>query len=372
MIKFHESYKSEKLKQNLNYLYEKNTFGSTYFRDSCVEILKDKFGYSNFLLTNSATSALELSAILLKDYGYEKVKMPSYTFSSTANAFLRSGFKIEFLDIEIDNLMVNIDKLEKLNDNEIFAFVHYAGSSIDFEKIFKKLGKDVKFIEDAAQAFGVKYNNINTGQFGLSGCISFHPTKNVHAGFGGMAIINNELDFDKAKYIYERGTDRSKVISGLKNKYEWVELGSSFEITEASCAILESQLLDYDIIFQKRKEIFHEYAKGLKNLIIDKKIKIQKQIKNVNHNYHAFYIIVDEYRDEIIKFLGESGIQAYIGYVPLHSSSFAIKNKFNQVLEDTDYISERVIRLPLHTNLSIDDIKFVCKKLNTFFYENIE
>ena len=370
MIKFHEPYKSEKLQKNLNYLYEKNTFGSTYFRDSCTEILKDKFGYSNFLLTNSATSALELSAMLLKDYGYKKVKMPSYTFSSTANAFLRSGYELEFLDIEIDNLMVNIDKLEKLNDSEIFAFVHYAGSSIDFDKIFKKLGKDVKFVEDAAQAFGVKYNNVNTGQFGLTGCISFHPTKNIHSGFGGMAIINNNLDFDKAKYIYERGTDRSKVISGLKNKYEWVELGSSFEITEASCAILESQLLDYEIIYQKRKEIFYEYANGLKNLISDKKMKIQRQNQNVAHNYHAFYIIVDKDRDRLLEYLGDHGIQAYIGYVPLHSSTFSINNQFNRVLEDTDYISERVIRLPIHTNLSIDDIKYVCKKLNDFYYEN--
>ena len=155
MIKFHEPYKSEKLQKNLNYLYEKNTFGSTYFRDSCTEILKDKFGYSNFLLTNSATSALELSAMLLKDYGYKKVKMPSYTFSSTANAFLRSGYELEFLDIEIDNLMVNIDKLEKLNDNEIFAFVHYAGSSVDFDKLFKKLGKDTRI-----QIIG-SYNPLN-------------------------------------------------------------------------------------------------------------------------------------------------------------------------------------------------------------------
>ena len=263
MIKFHEPYVSKKLEKNYSKLTKKNLFGSTYFREICTEILRDEFGYKNFLLTNSATSALELISILLKDQEFQKLKLPSYTFSSTANAFLRSGFDLEFIDIDVHNSMIDINKLQKLEKSELLGIVHYAGSSLNFTKLYEKMGKEVSFIEDAAQAFGVKFNNENIGQVGLAGCISFHPTKNIHSDFGGMALLSDRLDFEKAKFVYERGTDRSKVVAGLKNKYEWVELGSSFEITESSCAVLESQLSDYQRIYQIRKELYLRYIEYL-------------------------------------------------------------------------------------------------------------
>ena len=367
MIKFNEPYISKRLKKNFNTLNKKNLFGSTYFRDSCSEILENEFGYKNFLLTNSATSALELIAILLKDYGYSDIKLPSYTFSSTANAFLRAGYNIDFIDINIENLMVDVDKIGKLNENQLLVVVHYAGSSFDFDYLYKKLDKNINFVEDAAQGFGTKYNNINLGQIGLSGCISFHPTKNIHSGFGGMALINESLDYEKAEFILERGTDRSKVVSGLKNKYEWVGIGSSFEITEASCAILESQLLDYQRILQIRKELYLRYVKNLSEFVSFNNFHIQKHPNEFEPNYHAFYIIIDENRDDLINHLQQKGIQSYIGYVPLHSSTYSKNNNFYKNLETTDYIAERVLRLPLHTNLKIKDIDYISKSLKSFF-----
>ena len=367
MIKFHEPYKSKRLKKNLNILYKNNSFGSTYFRDSCTELLKEKFNYKNFLLTNSATSALELMALLLKDLDFNYIKLPSYTFSSTANAFLRTGFNIEFFDIELNNLMIDIEKVNKTESNELFAVVHYAGSSFDFEKLNKNNLNESNFIEDASQSFGVKYKGQNLGQIGLSGCISFHPTKNVHSDFGGMAIFNEKFDLDKAKFIYERGTDRSKVISGLKNKYEWVEVGSSFEITESSSAILESQLHDYEKIFAIRKELYTAYVDNLQDLVLSNTIKIQEHPIDFEPNYHAFYIIVNQNRDLLIEYLFKNGVQAYIGYVPLHSSVFSMRKGYYKDLPITDHISQSVIRLPLHTNLNVKQIIKICNLIKSFF-----
>jgi len=260
--------------------------------------------------------------------------------------------------------MIDIENLNDTASNELYAIVHYAGSSFNFEKINKN---NLNFIEDAAQSFGVKYKGQNLGQIGLSGCISFHPTKNIHSDFGGMAIINERYDFDKAKYIYERGTDRSKVISGLKNKYEWVEIGSSFEITESSSAILESQLHDYEKIFAIRKELYMSYLENLHDLVLDKSIKIQDHPIGFEPNYHAFYILVNENRDLLIEYLFKNGVQAYIGYVPLHTSIFSKRNNYFKDLPVTEYVSERVIRLPLHTNLKVKEIIKICNLIKDFF-----
>ncbi len=365
MIKFHTPYKSKRLKRNLIKLSKQNSFNSTYFRDACVEILESKFKYKNFLLTNSATSALEISAIMLKDENrFDEVLMPSYTFSSTANAFLRANHKIKFVDIDIENLMIDVNKINKINENQLLAIVHYAGSSFNFDKLTSKFGNDVSYIEDAAQSFGTEFNNKMTGTFGLFGCISFHPTKNLHAGFGGMLIVDKSMDFDKAKFIYERGTDRSKVISGLQKKYEWVEVGSSFEITELSSAVLESQLYDYEKIIGIREELYNTYLHELNELVENKLIRIQNISKEINPNYHSFYIIINKNIEDFLDNLNTNhNIQAYVGYVPLHSSKYGKKLGLNNSLETTENIGEKVVRLPLHTELKISEVKKISKSV---------
>lgn len=360
MIKFHETYSSNKIKQNLIKLSDSNNFGSTYFRDSCTELLQDKFGYSNFLLTNSATSALEMSAILLKDtFEFERVIIPSYTFSSTANAFLRSGYNIEFVDIRKEDLMFDETKINKYSRNDLLVLVHYAGSSYNFQNL-KDIGKEVKFIEDAAQGFGAKYQNQNLGSLGLLGCISFHPTKNIHAGFGGMLLMDEKIDFDKASFVYERGTDRKKVIAGLKNKYEWVDIGSSFEITELSAAVLQAQLIDHEKIIKIKKEIYCRYLENLKELIDSEVLIVQKLHREVSINFHSFYIILKEDCNSFLESLkSEYGIQSYIGYVPLHNSKYGKKNNLNKKLKITEEISNKVVRLPIHTGLKNKDIDYI-------------
>tara|TARA_B100000900_G_scaffold380977_1_gene367082 strand:- start:1168 stop:1869 length:702 start_codon:yes stop_codon:yes gene_type:complete len=233
------------------------------------------------------------------------------------------------------------------------------------------MGKAVSFIEDAAQAFGVKYNDENVGQIGLAGCISFHPTKNIHSDYGGMALLSDQVDFEKAKFVYERGTDRSKVVAGLKNKYEWVELGSSFEITESSCAVLESQLSDYQIIYQIRKELYLKYVENLKDFASENNFYLQDHPSNFEPNYHSFYLIIQNNRDDLIQHLIENGIQAYIGYVPLHSSSFSKNNEMYEELKVTDFVGDRILRLPLHTNLKLEDIDYICKILKNYYKTNL-
>ena len=173
-------------------------------------------------------------------------------------------------------------KNNNLKDSDIFVPVHYAGSYFEINEYFKLNNKNVTIIEDAAQAFATKYNNKISGSFGRMSCFSFHPTKNIHSGFGGLIVFKYKKDFELAKFIYERGTDRSKVISGQKNKYEWVNVGSSFfEMNELSSAVLLSQLEDWDNIYKIKKEIYLTYLHKLDDLIQKKKITIQKNTKRV-------------------------------------------------------------------------------------------
>lgn len=370
MINFNETYKS---KLELKYLEEvtNGNYINNYFRKKSEEILIEKFKFDNILLTHSATAALEIAGMVLaKNKSISKIHLPSYTFSSTANAFIRAGININFTDINIDNLMIDFSKL-KISKNDHVCIVHYAGSSVDFEKLetienfnFNKL------IEDAAQGLGTKFNNKQVGTFGRFGCISFHPTKSIHSGFGGLLNIKNKEDLEMATYIYERGTDRSKVISGQKNKYEWVELGSSFEMTELSAAVLLSQLEEYDKISELRKEIYKTYLLLLKTFLIENNIKFQIFDNRIQHNYHAFYLILNENSNAFLNYLNKNGIQAYIGYVPLHSSAYGIRNKLNKKLINTEKIANTIIRLPLHTQLKYKDVKKISSCVKNYNFEN--
>ena len=214
-------------------------------------MLKNKFGLKNTFITHSATGALEMAALLTKENKKQKVYLPSYTFSSTANAFLRAGYDIEFLDINPDDLMINLDRVIKNAKNNILVPVHYGGYSVDMSgyKDFKKNGT---IIEDAAQGIGTTWDNKQVGLFGSLSAISFHHTKNIQGGYAGLLTVNDSKYIEKAKFIYERGTDRSKVISGIKNKYEWVEIGSSFQVPDILSAIIYAQLEDYDQIIRRK------------------------------------------------------------------------------------------------------------------------
>jgi len=363
-IKFHEPYRSKNTMKYLERVVNNNSYVDSYFRKSVEEYLSEKFGYKNFLLTHSATAALEMAAILSELNGVKSVRLPSYTFSSTANAFLRSGIKIKFCDIDKKDFNIDLEKLSLSKKNDALCLVHYANSSSEISHV-KKL--NFKFlIEDAAQSFNVKYKNKLLGTFGNYGCISFHPTKNVHSGFGGLFLAKSKADLEIGKYIYERGTDRSRVVAGLKNKYEWVSTGSSFEMTELSAAVLLSQLEDYEKIFRIRKEIYQTYLEGLSNLVNLNLIKIQKINPNISPNYHAFYILLRANRLEFLEYMKNNGIQCYIGYVPLHNSKYGKSNNLDLKLPITEKYAKLIVRLPLHTGLIKDDVIKITKKINDY------
>lgn len=364
-IKFHEPYRSKNTMKYLEKVVNSNSYVDGYFRRGVEEYLSEKFGYKNFLLTHSATAALEIAAILSELNGVKSVKLPSYTFSSTANAFMRSGIKIKFCDINKKDFNIDLEKLNLSEKNDALCLVHYANSSAEISHA-KKLNFNF-LIEDAAQSFNVKYNNKLLGSFGNYGCVSFHPTKNIHAGFGGLFIAKTKGDLEIAKYIYERGTDRTKVVSGLKNKYEWVSTGSSFEMTELSAAVLLSQLEDYDKIFQIRKEVYLSFFEGLSNLVENNHLELQAINPKITPNYHAFYILLKENRSSFLDYMKANGIQCYIGYVPLHNSNYGKSKNLDINLPITEKYSNLIVRLPIHTELTKDDTRRIINSINSYF-----
>lgn len=367
-ILFQEPYSSEKIKFHINECLNSNYYSTGSYENKCLEILSKKFSIQNCLITHSATGALELTALYLKTlYPEKKVFLPSYTFSSTANAFLRSGFEIEFLDINPETLMIDIDKELRKIENNILIPVHYAGQSVDFSLI-KELKKDTIVVEDAAQGLGSQWDSQQLGTIGNFGAISFHHTKNVQAGFGGLFISKELKDYEKIYHIYERGTDRQKVINGVKSKYEWVELGSSFQIPDILSAILYAQLEDYEIIIQKRKLVYDFYDSYFKNENITTVTTPRFHEKSTT-NYHAYVVKFNTNKaaSDFIKFTKSEGINCYIGYVPLHTSEMGRKLNLNHKLINTEEVSSRIVRLPLHTNIDEDDLDRIQKVFNNYF-----
>lgn len=363
MIKFHEPHIAKNQEKYVLDVLRNSTYLSDKYRKSCLEFLSDMYKTENILITHSATAALEIASKLIKleQSKESNILLPSYTFSSSANAFLQDNHKIKFIDVNKKDMIV--DKNIKLNNNEFCVVVHYSNSCFEF---LNEVNSNL--IEDAAQSFDAKFKGKYLGTYGKYGCISFHRTKNIHADLGGMIILNDNSLFDEAKYIYERGTDRSEVIAGNKNKYQWVIKGSSFQITELSSALLLSQLEEKNKIKEIRKEIYLTYREKLNDLVKNELIIIQKIQSDLEPNYHAFYLISKNNNKELINHLKDKGISAYIGYEPLHLSEFANKNKLNlEKLPVTEKYYKKLVRLPIHTNMSVKDANDVVSAIKNFY-----
>lgn len=368
IIKFQEPYNSPLVKKYVLESLNSNYYSTGSFESRAKQVLKEKFNINNSLVTHSATGALELIAIYLsKNFRKSIVHLPSYTFSSTANAFLRSGFKLNFLDVELNDLMINLKNYSTFRKNDIVVPVHYSGHSVNFDNI-NMLNNNFIIVEDAAQGLGSLWKNKQLGTIGKFGAISFHHTKNVQSGFGGLAISQFKEPMERLKYIYERGTDRNKVISGLKNKYEWVELGSSFQIPDILSAILVAQLENYEKIISKRLEITKFYNSLFSS--IDSEFISLPNFSNYSHtNYHAYFIIfkTNKIAKEFLDFTYLNGISCYIGYVPLHNSKMGKKLNLNKKLTNTEFIHRKIVRLPIHTELSEKDLKYIEYVFRKFF-----
>ena len=341
---------------------------------SKVDIQMQSLGYKNSLLTTSCTTALEMTAILLGMKEADEIIMPSYTFVSTANAFLLRGCKPIFVDVCIDDLNIDSNLIESAitSKTKAIAIVHYGGVSCNMNKI-SQIAKKYKLhiIEDAAQGIGAYFNNSPLGTIGTFGALSFHNTKNISSGEGGALIINNSKFTRRANIIHEKGTNRHDFKMGKISKYEWRDIGSSYILSDLSAAVLESQLSNLTKITKARLKIWNQYN----NFCINHKKYndfFQTQIipSYASHNGHLFYLLFRSklLANEFNKNMFNLGVQTASHYVGLHSSYYGKKNsRYLGNMKNTNKASNCLIRLPIWEGLDasyvIDAMSKSLKKL---------
>ena len=331
------------------------------FTQRCQQWLKKNIKCKEALLVHSCTAGLEMCALLLKIKQGDEIIMPSYTFVSTANAFvLRGGIPV-FVDIDSKTLNIDPNKIEKAITKKTRAIVavHYAGVSCDMDPILKIAKKHKLYvIEDAAQAILSSYKGRPLGSIGDLATLSFHESKNSHCGEGGALLINNKKFIKRAKIIRDKGTNRDDFNNNIVKKYTWVDLGSSYGLSEINAAFLYAQLKQAKKIITKRLAIFNYYHKLLENLEIKKLIKRPTIPTYAKVNGHMYYILVkNNKRDKLIKHLQQKKINTVFHYIPLHNSPFGkLKTKVKSTIQKTNFISKNLLRLPMHIKLSKKDI----------------
>ena len=339
--------------------------GDGIFTKKCQDFFQDKYSFPKVLLTTSCTDALEMAAILCDIKEGDEVIVPSYTFVSSANAFALRGAKIIFADSYSDNPNVDPESIEKLITPKTKAIVpvHYAGVACDMEKIMN-LAKmyNLFVIEDAAQAIDSYYTFSNgtkkaLGSIGHFAAFSFHETKNIIAGEGGMLVINHPEYFERAEIIREKGTNRSAFFRGEVNKYGWVDIGSSFLPSEIIAAFLFAQLEHLDTIQQKRKQIWEHYYNSLQNLEKEGFIKLPKIPNYATNNGHMFYIVCNSYeeRSSLINHMKSKEIHPVFHYLSLNKSEYYLKNNDLFEMPNSDKFTDCLLRLPFYYELSAEE-----------------
>lgn len=347
--------------------------GDGKYTKLCHEWFNNYFKCYQSLLVHSGTAALEMASIIGNFNIGDEIIMPSYTFCSTANAFVLQGLVPVFVDIREDTLNIDEIKIEQAITPRTKAIVpvHYAGVACEMDKIMEIAKKyNLLVIEDAAQAFDSFYKGKALGTIGDMGCFSFHETKNIMSGEGGLFITNNKEFAEKAEIIREKGTNRSRFFRGQVDKYTWVDKGSSYLPSDIIAAYLYSVLERSTDIQNKRKDIWNKYNESFKDL--EKKGYIRCPIipEECTNNAHMFYVILDslETRTNFITYLKNNDIYAPFHYVPLHSSSAGIKYcKTATDMTITNRISETLVRLPLYYDLTLEDQDKVINSVIKFF-----
>lgn len=347
--------------------------GDGMFTRKCHAWLEERMQSPKALLTTSCTHALEMAALLVDIQPGDEVIMPSYTFASTADAFVLRGAKIVFTDIRPDTMNIDETKLEAAITDKTKAIcaMHYAGVACEMDTIMDIARRhSLAVVEDAAQAVMSSYKGIPLGSIGDYGCFSFHETKNYSMGEGGALLIRDIENRERAEIIREKGTDRSKFWRGEVDKYTWVDFGSSYLPSDMNAAYLWAQLELADEINNKRLDLWHTYDKELKELEESGEIELPVIPKDCCHNAHMFYIKAKdmEQRSELIAFLKENGIGAVFHYIPLHTVKAGKKyGVFHGEDRYTTRESQRLLRLPLHYNVNEEDVHQVCKKVKEYY-----
>lgn len=346
--------------------------GDGHFTKKCHQFFQEKFGFKKILLTTSCTDALEMSAILMNISPGDEVIMPSFTFPSTANAFVLRGAKIVFADSRRDNPNLDVSKIASLITKKTRAIVpvHYAGIACDMDPLLALAKEHQLFVvEDAAQALDSYYKGRPLGKIGDLGAFSFHETKNISSGEGGMLAINDKRFISRAEIIREKGTNRAQFFRGQVAKYTWVDIGSSFLPSDMIAAFLYAQLEKLDTIQKKRLKIWHAYYKGLKPLADAGYFQLPHIPAYATNNAHLFYIVCRTFRERqaLIAFLKSNGISAIFHYLPLHRSSFYRKAHGGRNLPNCEWYSRCLVRLPLFCDLPLGKVEYIVQKITEFY-----
>lgn len=356
-------------------VYTGKLSGNGVFTKKCQQFFEDKYGFKKAIMTTSGTDALEMAAILCDVKPGDEVIVPSYTFVSSALAFVRQGARIVFADSCENNPNIDAGQLEDLitDKTKVIVPVHYAGVACDMDKIMGIANRhNILVVEDAAQAIDSYYKGRPLGSIGHFGCFSFHETKNVTAGGeGGLLVVNDDRFIRRAEIIWEKGTNRAEFFRGMVNKYGWVDTGSSFLPSEINSAFLYAQLESLETIQARRKSIWNQYYDGLKPLADKGFFSMPDLPDYATNNAHMFYLVcrnLDE-RSKLIAYLKGNNVYAAFHYLSLHLSDYYRNHHIVSIpdLPYCDRFADCLVRLPMYYELEITQVKEICGLTNDFY-----
>lgn len=372
-------------------VYSGKLSGNGVYTKKCQKFFEEHYGFKKALMTTSCTDALEMAALLCDIKPGDEVIAPSYTFVSTVLAFVRQGAKIVFCDSCKDNPNIDPDKIEALitEKTKLIIPVHYAGVACDMDRIMEIANQNnLLVVEDAAQAIDSYYKGRTLGSIGHIGCFSFHETKNIIAGEGGLLTINDDRFIRRSEIIWEKGTNRSEFFRGEVNKYGWVDTGSSFLPSEIISAFLWAQIENMDMIQTRRKEIWEMYHDGLKSLSDKGFLNLPNIPEFATNNAHMFYIVCRSLKERsaLIKHLRENDILSVFHYLSLHKSGYYVNHPESRPnncqtvepigdeqqvvgldLPNCDRFADCLLRLPMFYELTNEDAERIIESITTFF-----
>ena len=357
----------------INQAFEKSHIsGDGFFTEKCHHLLEQKLGASKVLLTTSCTHALEMSALLLDIQPGDEVIVPSFTFVSTVNAFVLRGARPVFIDIRPDTLNMDETQLERLISAHTRAIlpVHYAGVGCEMDAILEIAGHHgIPVVEDNAHGLFGKYKDRYLGTFGCMASQSFHETKNITCGEGGALLINDVKYVERAEILREKGTNRSRFFRGQVDKYTWVDIGSSYLLSDILAAFLYAQLEAQEEIQACRKRVWEYYEENLQEWALDSNARLPCVPPSCEQPYHMFYVLLPSlsYRQALITHLRSKGIVSVFHYLPLHLSEMG--SRFGGQPGDcpvTENISDRLLRLPFYNTLTPADQDLVIEAIKSF------
>ena len=360
-------------------VYTGKLSGNGVFTQKCQNYFQERYGFKKCVMTTSGTDALEMAAILCDVKPGDEVIVPSYTFVSTALAFVRQGARIIFADSCSDNPNIDVDKIEELitSKTKVIVPVHYAGIACDMDRIMDIANRHHLFVvEDAAQAIDSYYKGRPLGGIGHFGCFSFHETKNVTAGGeGGLLCVNDESFIRRAEIIWEKGTNRAEFFRGMVNKYGWVDTGSSFLPSEINSAFLYAQLESLDTIQNRRKTIWSQYQVGLSPLSSQGFFRLPTIPEYATNNAHMFYLVCRSFeeRTALIAFLKANDINSVFHYLSLHLSKYYQDHHKGIIpnLPQCDRYADCLVRLPMFYELKDEEVAHIINTIK-LFYQNYQ